>query len=183
MKPNRVREMMLVKPDYDIKDFLAAVGFLTPKGTDLEQFIVPSTQNFSLPENTGFVQVESNLDNVPGVTDTIEYERRDPGEMMDAGDWPTEYLDIQPELPGANGPAREYKPPTTPVGEQNSPFKDGGKTTYAFKQTDAADDLQNRISRRTESRTYGNKVEVELKEAVGPFPKRTLLVFKRKRHG
>ena len=194
-------------PTYDLKDFLMAVGFMTPQGCNLEQIIVPAKSDFELPDNTGFAprgpteKPISNLDNVEGVTDTIVYERKDPALLLDTAQWPKEYLDLDRKLAAGEDKNMPYEPPVTPVGEQNSPFVDGGKKTFAYQKTIAQPQLpgrvvgtpqiltfppqvvestRKRLEKKIETKKYGSRYEVFLKEAVGPFPRRSVLVFRRK---
>ena len=182
LKKEKFKEMMLGVPQYDIKDFLAAVGFLAPPGASLDKILIPAKSDFQLPPDTGFVAAESNLDNVPGVTDTIVYERRDPSALLDTAAWPTEYSDPGPTLATNVDANKAFSPPIAPIGEMNAPFVDGGKNTFARKWTDSeAKTISEAIERRTTVDKVGDRYEVSLREAVGPFPKRSVLVFKGKR--
>jgi hypothetical protein len=174
--------MMLGVPQYDLHDFLAAVGFLAPAGVSLDKILVPAKSDFQLPPDVGFVQAESNLDNVPGVTDTIVYERRDPSALLDTAAWPTEYSDNGPILAKNVDANKAFNPAVAPVGEMNAPFVDGGKNTFARKRTDfETKAIAEAVEKRVSVDRVGDRYEVSLKEAVGPFPKRSVLVFKEKK--
>lgn len=75
--------MFLTNQSNGIEDFLKAVNFLTPNGMQLKYFVIPMQSDDSVTDNiTNTVQpagfeVESNVDNIDGVTDTMTYAKKD----------------------------------------------------------------------------------------------------------
>lgn len=76
--------MFINDQDHTIEDFLQAVNFVAPKGMSLKYFIVPYAANTEAlmagagqygfePEPT----IQANAQDVPGVTDTITYAKKD----------------------------------------------------------------------------------------------------------
>lgn len=81
--------MFLTDEPNSIEDFLKAVKFIAPKGMNLKYFIVPAerdTPNLTnVAKDNGFLNQDnfkSNVDNVPGVTDTIIYRKADTAEKQ-----------------------------------------------------------------------------------------------------
>jgi hypothetical protein len=178
----RTREMMLEAPDYSAEDFLKAVDFLSPKGMTIDRIVVPQNVPQQVPEQH-FEQLESNLDNVPGVTDTIVYQRRDPAELMDAGDWDDQYVrdTFMRTLPGARGPMNAYSPANIAMdpadgSRMGSPFVAGGTATLAARTT-PKEDLRARLS-ISESRAPRTVVKT-LNENFGPLLRNVALVYRR----
>jgi hypothetical protein len=71
--------MFLTQEPHNIEDFLKSVKFVAPEGMNLKYFIMPlNTANGSfdsLANDAGFEKVKEL--NVPGVTDTITYKKRE----------------------------------------------------------------------------------------------------------
>lgn len=81
--------MFLTDEPNSIEDFLKAVKFIAPKGMNLKYFIVPTERNTpnlaTTAKDNGFLNQDnfkSNVDNVPGVTDTIIYRKADTSEKQ-----------------------------------------------------------------------------------------------------
>jgi hypothetical protein len=60
-----------------IEEFLQALNFIAPKGTNISYFITPvSDSNLTGTANNAGYQVEKNTQDAPGVTDTMTYTKK-----------------------------------------------------------------------------------------------------------
>ncbi len=101
--------MFLTQQPHNIEDFLKSVKFIAPEGMNLKYFIVPLNtvdgQLDTAANDAGFVK-EKEL-NVPGVTDTITYKKREVANTnamasanFDISARPAEYpTHVEPETP------------------------------------------------------------------------------------
>lgn len=159
--------MFINDKDHTIGDFLTAINFLAPQGMNLKYFIVPYAANTEMlasgAAEGGFTpEATSNMQNVPGVTDTITYAKKDFKSRQSFNDANFNLNQIPNEYPitrQAQTPSNQEPLTTTVVvtgGQIDSPVK-GVKVLESTK-------------------TYQ---DVILKEAVGPLPKNTILHFVR----
>lgn len=155
--------MFINDRDHTIGDFLSAINFLTPQGMSLKYFIVPYAANTDVLMNTategGFAPEVPNVQNVPGVTDTITYAKKDMKSRQSFNDANFNLNQIPNEYPiTRQNQTSEQEPLTTSVivtgGEVPSPVK-GVKVLESTKRYQ----------------------DVILKEAVGILPKNTVLHF------
>ena len=151
--------MFLTQEPHNIEDFLKSVKFVAPEGMNLKYFIVPlNTANGAL-DNTaneaGYEKVKEL--NVPGVTDTITYKKRE--------------VDTRNAMASANfdisaRPA-EYpthvEPVTQPTQDDNVLIH-GGQIPSPVRGIFVVESTE-------------NSSDLLIRESVGVFPKNTLFHF------
>jgi hypothetical protein len=108
--------MYMTAPDYGVEDFLRAINFITPRGTNLSYFIVNKGADFQLPNQAPFTQVELPED------DSISYQRTEPILKQDVADAPPEYIFWDPPKLGYRQPAPPRIVKSTEPEELESPF-------------------------------------------------------------
>ena len=142
--------MYIQKPDYDISDFLEAIGFITPPGYDIRYFILPKNGSFNVPPNSGFTKTES----IPE-DESIIYRRTPPTLKKDFAQDPIEYSIWEPGELGRTQPSNPILPKVTDPSELESPF---------LKIHESLDK---------------ENIEFSLKENIEPFPSGTLFKARR----
>lgn len=161
--------MFINDQDHTIEDFLQAVNFVCPQGMSLKYFIVPYAANspalVSGAGQYGFEPdspIESNSQDVPGVTDTITYARKNYTDKQSFGDSNFNLNQIPNEFPITR--------------KQNNP------SNLEPMQTDllaAGANIQSPVKGVKVLESTSNTRDILLKEAVGLLPKTTLLHFEK----
>lgn len=161
--------MFINDQDHTIEDFLQAVNFVCPQGMSLKYFIVPYAANspalVSGAGQYGFEPdspIESNSQDVPGVTDTITYARKNYTDKQSFGDSNFNLNQIPNEFPITR--------------KQNNP------SNLEPMQTDllaAGANIQSPVKGVKVLESTSNTRDILLKEAVGILPKTTLLHFEK----
>lgn len=151
--------MFLTQEPHNIEDFLKSVKFVAPEGMNLKYFIVPlNSVNGSL-DNTaneaGFEKVKEL--NVPGVTDTITYKKREVAEKNAMG---SAHFDVSAKP--ATYPTHQELP-TQPVPEDDV-LLHGGKVPSPVRGIMVV-----------ESTAFSS--DFIIRESIGVFPKNTLFHF------
>lgn len=106
--------MFLTDEPNSIEDFLKAVKFIAPKGMNLKYFIVPAEKNTSnlntIANDNGFLNQESfksNVDNIPGVTDTIIYRKADTADRQSVSHPSLDVTAIPKDFPITKAPLED----------------------------------------------------------------------------
>lgn len=161
--------MFLTQEPHTIEDFLKSVNFITPQGMNLKYFIVPLNgvnDAFTAVSTEAGYSPEQEL-NVPGVTDTITYTKRQAVNKNALG---TSNFDpsAKPEIyPTHIEPVRNVTP-------EDDIVKHGGRVQSGasiYDTPDIAAEVLESVNRKD------GLVRKILKESVGCFPKNTLLCF------
>ena len=107
--------MFLTNDNKDLKDFLAAVQFIAPKGMSVSYFITP--QQMQLPNNSGFQP------QLPKAEDESQtYVMTPPVEKIDQAVTPGEFSQWNPEELKRKIPTPNVLPPITEPKDLQSPF-------------------------------------------------------------
>jgi hypothetical protein len=138
--------MFLTQKIYDLNNFLSALNFIAPRGTEVSYFITPRDE-INLPENSGF-QVQKVLD-IPE-DESITYVKQMPSQKQDQAITPTEYSVFDPGKLGRRIPTPNLLPPVTEPENLESPF----------------------IQTLSECKTFGT--DLKLLEDYMMFPKNTI---------
>ncbi len=158
--------MFLQSEDHDINDFLSAVNFIAPQGFNLKYFIVPYAANNTILAgnaiNNGFEQFEPerNSQDVKGITDTITYVRKDMKDRQSFNDSGFNLNQIPNEFPitRQNATPSELEPLQTDLVVSGTEIK---SPIAGVKVLESMNDY----------------IDFKLEEAIGCFPKYTVLHF------
>jgi hypothetical protein len=160
--------MFLTNEIQNIEDFLKALQFIPPKGMDISMFTMPVNTsddrltneqfNKEFPSAFGdFNKVESNVQNIPGITDTITYTKK---QARNAHSFNDSNFDINAK------PTTMPKEPTKPELLTSKVTTYGGYVENPIKL--------NRIAQVVESTMNNDIVTIQLKEQFKCFPKNTI---------
>lgn len=154
--------MFINDQDHVITDFLKAVNFIAPQGMSLKYFIVPYAANTeglaSVADQNGFLQdISSNAQNVPGITDTITYAKKDYSKRQSFNDSNFNLNQIPNEYPIT----------------KQAPSLEPSQIELISSGTNIKSPV-NGIKVLESTRTFS---DILLKESIGVFPKNTLLHF------
>jgi len=138
--------MFLVNDNKDIKDFLAAVNFISPKGMSISYFISPD--KMQLPPDSGFQPQQLKIEK-PDDESQI-YVRTQPVQKIDQSITPGEYSTWEPEELKRRQPTPNILPNITQPEDLQSPF----------------------VKILSESKMFGT--DIKLLEDFGPFKKNTV---------
>ena len=159
--------MFLQDSPHDINDFLHAVNFVTPNNMDIKYFIVPIAADTSALQvaanNSGFTrEVENPVqeNNIPGITDTVIYAKKDFKSRQSFNNSNFDVSHIPNEFPITNNGALK-------ASEQAKLLDDGGEIKNPNRGIKVIES-----TRRT--------LDIMLKKAVGPLPKNTICHFVKK---
>lgn len=157
--------MFINDRDHGINDFLSAVNFLAPQGMSLKYFIVPYAANTIAIQNGASEiglepEIASNQQDVPGVTDTITYAKKDFKSRQSFNDANFNFNEIPNEFPITRHTDSQQEPMQTSV------LISGGAIESPIKGVKVIES----------TRTYK---DIFLKESIGPFPKNTVFHFVR----
>lgn len=151
--------MFLTQEPHNIEDFLKSVKFVAPEGMNLKYFIVPLNATTTALDNNandaGFEKVKEL--NIPGVTDTITYKKR---EVADKNAMGSANFDI------AAKPAiyPTHVEPEAPAVPEDAVLIHGGKVPSPVRGI--------MVVESTETSS-----DLLIRESVGLFPKNTLFHF------
>jgi hypothetical protein len=145
-----LNNMYLQKNDFDINDFLQAVGFITPKGYNIQYFISPQGEGMEFSSDGPAIAQNNAKD------ESIVYKMTPPTLKQDYAQSPADYSIWQPAELGRKTPTPSILPRVTEPEELQSPF---------VKITESADP---------------RKLEFILQEKIFPFEKGTFFSCKRK---
>lgn len=158
--------MFINDQTHDIEDFLTAVNFVAPKGMQLKYFIIPyAGQNELLTAEAtenGFTPTEKRENEVPGVTDTITYQRKDYKDRQSFNDANFNLNAIPNEFPITRAPVQNMQTNMEPM------------------QTDliaAGANIESPIKGVRVLESSVRSKDIFLTHAVGPLPKFTVLHF------
>lgn len=164
--------MFLTQEPHNIEDFLKSVDFVTPPGMNLKYFIVPlnSVDNtFTTISTESGYSPEQEL-NVPGVTDTITYTKRMPVEK-------NAMASANFDASAKPGVFPTHVEPAKPQSVDDEIIKHGGRIPSAVGNIYAD---PNEVAAVMESIDRKDDLtRALLKEAIGCFPKNTLLCFEK----
>jgi len=158
--------MFLQSEDHNIDDFLNAVNFIAPQGFNLKYFIVPYAANTTIlaggAQDNGYerVEPERNSQDVKGITDTITYVRKNMKDRQSFNDSGFNLNQIPNEFPIT----RQNQAPSNLEPLQTDLIADGTE-------------IKSPIAGVLVTESRKDYIDIQLKEAIGCFPKHTLLHF------
>lgn len=162
--------MFLTQEPHNIEDFLKSVNFVTPPGMNLKYFIVPIdgiNDAFTAISTEAGYSPEQEL-NVPGVTDTITYTKRQAVEKNALG---TSNFDpaAKPDIYPTHLENARIETPEDNIVKHGGIVKSIAGNIY--DNPDQVDQVFESVERND------GLVRKVLKESVACFPKNTLLCF------
>lgn len=172
--------MFLTDEPNSIEDFLKAVKFIAPKGMNLKYFVVPTNRDSeelrTAASSGGYAaqpaEIKSNVDNVPGVTDTIVYRKPDTAEKQSVSASDIDVTSVPNNYPITKAPVAPVAGVATPMDAQNNAIQPV-KTDILI----SGGEIMNPGAGVKIIESTNRFTDIILEESVGPFPKYTVLHF------
>jgi len=151
--------MFLTNDIKNVEDFLKALNFIAPKGTSISYFVTPLGDNNNIShrvaDEAGYEPVESNTQDVPGITDTLVFTKKSLRGTHSTSPDKINAYSTPPPMP---------KNPSKPELLTNDIVVSGGAVESPEKL--------NRIARVIESNS--NYIDIQLQEDFCGFPAFTM---------